>query len=436
VTDNSPKMKRSHTWRRTTVVAVAAAVVFAALGGGWYLWEISQPNTSIRLVADGPTLDQALDAVNRSVESLPGGPWTLFGGWGIATPTPLAATVVSWPNPGSTANACGEQFNGLTLWNGSIPLFDGTFNSGTAPFWQFAFFSNTSQSIEIATDVNGTTRAFPPMLMTSSCAASSWLGDAPWLYAKALTPFPPNSSILGGAAWANGAESWVNQNAGAYETYYYGYPYWGSANLLGSVSKFSRCGLVGASGVQPVSYFVGGPNGTIVTAFTGMQGCGNVESLGPPPVFTPYNTALYSAGNSTFGETYQVSFGITLTYGDIPNDTDPGGLAAWMVGLNLTQSTGSSMPLGSPACGAWVAGLGDCEANATGWFAVLSNPAGGWLGSYGTTRGGAGWTVPNVGVFTNQTVTLVFPSSWTTSGLRLEMSSVAINVTLSGGINL
>ena len=98
---------------------------------------------------EGPTLHQALSAVNASVRNMSGGPWELFSYIGLAAEDLFNPAALGLGNSTNLSlRYCGEQLAGTTLWNGStIPAFDGSIASGTAPFWQFEFSSNLTQSV-------------------------------------------------------------------------------------------------------------------------------------------------------------------------------------------------------------------------------------------------------------------------------------------------
>jgi hypothetical protein len=122
--------------RRRVIFAVAAAAIIVVAGGfGSYFVLAHLRNTGPSGVADGPTLYQAMAAMNQTLRNATGGPWGLFSVYGVAAQAPYSANVVGYPSNNLTVNACQAQFNGLTLWNGTMPVFSGTLNSGTAPFW-------------------------------------------------------------------------------------------------------------------------------------------------------------------------------------------------------------------------------------------------------------------------------------------------------------
>ena len=410
----------------TAIIALTAS--FAILGSPVYRY---RSGPVVR--ADGPTFHGALSALNESVDAAVGGPWNLFAVWGIATTLPFAPATIPWPEYNLTVNACQAQFSGLTLWNGSIPLFNGTFNSGTAPFWQFGFYSNTSSSILIATDVLDVTHVYPPMPMASACAVASGLGYEPWGWSTALRPFPADSSKMALTAWTTGGSVWTGKNQPAYETFVLGFSNWGSGYPEGLVVHFARCGLVGATGVQPGLFVLVNSDGTLYLDDETTEGCGDVSSLGPPPVLFGYtavfsNTTLLGASNSSLAE---VPFQLGPA-GNPSADFNVDGLVSWMTSLNLTDSAGQRLANGAPWCPGWVTSIDECPANATGWYAVLESESGAWLDSYPSTPGGTSWEVPNVALVSNQQIVVVAPSAWNLTGDKLVLNGTAVACPVNG----
>lgn len=433
-------MVADHGLRRRARAGIAILIVIlvvASVGGGLgILWLSSTGHSQTEPKADGPTFYQAISAVNGSVSNQSGGPWTLFGVWGIATPIPFAPNALGWFANNYTVNSCGAQFNGLTLWNGSIPLFNGGFDSGTAPFWQFAFFSNASHTILIATNVLGKTQVYPPMAMSSRCAEATGLGADPWNWAPILVPFPPNSPIMAESAWNAIGDKWTNANEPGYEKFVFGYSYWGSGNPIGRIVGFARCGEIDATGVQPYADVIVNDNGSWNSYDNGSEGCGDVISLGPPPVYGSYeldfSPPIISSENSTatFNESFQV------TYGNRTADSDAGGLVAWMTTLGVSNDTGNRLPSAIPGCSAWVPTLKDCRYNDSGWYAVLLSSNGAWLDSYPSTSNGTAWEIPNVSIVSNQFIVEVFPNSWNVSGNVFSIYGTVTAVPVGGSVTL
>jgi hypothetical protein len=418
------------------ILVVLSAVLASAAGAGIWYYETGGHSGS-GLKADGPTFYQAITEVNDSVVNETGGPWTLYAVWGIASPTPFSPNALGWSSYNQTVNSCGSQFNGLTLWNGSIPLFNGTFDSGTAPFWQFGFFSNSSQAILIATNVLGVPRVYPPMAMSSPCASASGLGGTPWGWAHTLSPFPSDSPTMAESSWTAIGERWTTANQPAYETFVLGFGYWGSGNPSGLIVKFARCGEVGATGVQPVADVILNSNGSWNSVFNGTQGCGDVISLGPPPVYGQYLLNFSIPQISHAGSTELVGQSFQVTYGSAPPvDADAGGLVTWMTNLSLSDDSKSPLPSVNPDCASWVPSLADCSAGGSGWYAILLSSNGSWLDAYPSLSGNVAWEIPNVSLASNQFLAVIVPSSWGVTGDILSINGTVPGVVVSGSVAL
>ncbi len=122
---------------------LVAALLEGVGGVGGHLWLTARGGTAPSgpgpVVPDGPTLVPAFSAVENPVSNAFGGPGALVSVFGVAAQAPFSPNVVGGVGVNRTQNPCSREYNGLTLYNGSIPVFNGTFNSGTAPFWPFAF---------------------------------------------------------------------------------------------------------------------------------------------------------------------------------------------------------------------------------------------------------------------------------------------------------
>ncbi len=184
---------------RTAIAVVVAVVVMVAGIALYFILEHGSGSSSPPLHDDGPTFYAALAEVNSSVVNVTGGPWALFSVYGIAAEEPFSAGVIAYPLNNITTNSCGAAFNGITLWNGSMPVFNGTFNSGSAPFWQFGYFSGTSQEFLLATSVDGRGHVYPPIPYPSSCQPWYDFPNTPTnpesisAWTSLLDPLPPNS---------------------------------------------------------------------------------------------------------------------------------------------------------------------------------------------------------------------------------------------------
>ena len=195
--------------RRIAVVAAIVAIVVVAGGLGGYFVLTHRAASGTRVVDDGTTYYHALAQVNGTVQNVTGYPWALFSVFGVAAQAPFSANVLSYIFENYTVNTCGRLFNGPTLWNGTMPVFTGTFDSGTAPFWQFAFYSNTTHEDLIATDVLGTPYVYPPEQNQQPGTCYPWNAvPGPLAWSKALSLVSVNSPTAGAAAWGAVSSYW------------------------------------------------------------------------------------------------------------------------------------------------------------------------------------------------------------------------------------
>jgi hypothetical protein len=421
------------------LIVVAVAVASVGLGSWWFFDRATGPNALAPKI-DGTTLYQAIAKVNQSLENVSGGPWAPFSIYGIAAEMPYSANVESYPSENQTVNACQAQFNGLTLWNGTIPVFDGTLDSGTAPFWQFGFYSNTSNQILVVTNVQGAVHVYPPMPVNGACSPWYDLGN-PETWVRELSPFLPDSSAVAQSALTEISQrinqSWFDQVSPMVEIFTTG-P--GVFDLLGDLGGgagviFERCGLAGVSGLQPVLQWGENLQGANGSLSNGTTNCAFLNH----PYFAGYGTYdLESAptNETTFPGTSQIraAFQVAMVphNSSVPTNYDGWGLASWMTSLNATSS-GRILPLGATSCGSWVSTPAECSANSTGWFAVLLSATGEWVNSYGAlAKGGAGWSEPVTAVVSNQQLLIVVPSSWAVAGDQVNATSTVSTSSLVG----
>jgi hypothetical protein len=408
-------------------VTAGIVIVAGGLSVGHVVSSHEPPGRAWPVVPDGPTFYQALSAVNASTTHLSGGPWLLFSVYGIAAPVPFSPELIGESlSENETVNFCGHEFNGVTLFNGTLPTFDGTFNSGTAPFWEFAFYSNQSQQVLVTTDIQGTVDSYSPISVSNEC--HPWVdfianNSANWT--RLQTHLPVNSSVAAAAVWGTTAQESesVAQFVGQGEPYaeimtigpgfFQGF---GDQDTYGWGVIFDRCGEVDITGVQP-----------FVAAGVANRGEGPVAGI------IYHNCALQYSGAGVFDTEYDWLFSspsIESTAGSTqvaipyqlgaayPNGTfgdfyDEVGLANWMTKLTLTSPSGPALSLASPTCLQWVPSLGDCPAAPSGWFAVLTSPYGEWIDSYGVQpNGSAGWSMAVTAFVSNQELVIVIPSSW------------------------
>jgi len=427
-------------------ILVAILVVAASAVGAYEYAQSrhSQPNQT-PVISDGPTLSQALSQVNATIANTTGGSWELFSVYGIASQAPFSPNVLGYVLENHTVNVCGALYDGTTLWNGTIPVFNGTFNSGTAPFWQFGFYSGATNQILVAVDVLGVPQVFAPQLIPGACYP--WDDTIPPVkWSQISFPLPMDSPAAASVAWAGVSAYWSQPRGPFVEIIQAGPDMFGGLGdtLSGYIFWFERCGLAGVAGLQPVL-------GVSVNA-TGTSG-GYSGDL--PPGGT--NCALQNSGYGASDAIYRVVPGLTSTNssptttwttvpfqvaiaypnGTLTNDYDAWGLANWMERLTLTSSNNTSLPSGTPTCGSWVPTLVDCPSNSSGWFAVLLSEGGKYIDSYGVQPGGSvGWNNPVSALVSNQKLVLVFPSSWDPGGDNLTFSSNVANSTIVGSLIL
>jgi hypothetical protein len=435
---NGPERNR----RRRTLVSIVVATLLVAAGTGGYVfvshWLSANPSPR----GDGPTLYGALAAVNQSVDETPGGPWTLSQVYGVASPVPTDPSSWGWGPYDEVLASCQSAFNGLTLWNGTIPVFDGTFNSGTAPFWQLVFFSNTSQQLLVTTDVLGVTHVYPPIAMTSRCAEGTGLSNKPWgmsqLFDFSGSGFPGNTPGMAAAAWTDDGKDWTSWIKHVpTEMFLMGAAQFGSGQPPDTMTTFFTCGTPGGAGATPgLDVFAQIPDTSKVGgSFNYTIGCTpTADNFSAIPVQVDFSNTTTAQGASGVA----VSAELRLSYPGGPPYGGPAynaaGITSWMVGLNLTDAEGTKLPVANPLCSTWVPTVADCPANASGWYAVLLSPDNEWEGVYGATDSGSGWSYPVLPIANNETLAVVVPASWNVTGDSLEVSSTTSRLPLTGSV--
>lgn len=419
---------------RTAIAVVVAVVVMVAGIALYFILEHGSGSSSPPLHDDGPTFYAALAEVNSSVVNVTGGPWALFSVYGIAAEEPFSAGVIAYPLNNITTNSCGAAFNGITLWNGSMPVFNGTFNSGSAPFWQFGYFSGTSQEFLLATSVDGRGHVYPPIPYPSSCQPWYDFPNTPTnpesisAWTSLLDPLPPNSPFgaqrvaqvlqTEGVSLDGRFAEIMTLGPGVFTGFGDGGGGWGV--------YFDRCGLPATPGWQPLVQAGVSNNGSEYSVENLTHNCAVVASGhggldGQYAVVFGSPSTLPVRGGSQFGLPFQVA--LADPNGTLTHDYDGWGLATWMIAMNLSSNGGGLLPLGSPTCPQWVASVQDCVANESGWFAVLTSATGQWLGAYGASPNGTEWTLPVWTVVSHQQIVIVVPSSWNVSGDSLSLAS-------------
>ena len=440
MTDDARPVRR----RALFALAVAGLVVVAGAGVYGLILNAHRSTSSVETRADGPTLYQALAEVNGSVNNTVGGPWSLFSVYGIAAQIPFSPNVIGYPTNNHTINNCGAVFNGLTLWNGTIPLFNGTFNSGTAPFWQFAYFSNTSESILLATDTLGSVEVFAPQPYPGPCNAWYDLGSNPSYWYIPPSLYPADSPAAAQSAWGGSVSGWIQENEPMVQIFTIG-P--GVFDGLGDVSGygvyFERCGLVGVTGdAEPLVQVGEDLQGQSGEVFNLSHNCALPrDDVAVPQVDGIYDLVWQSPEVSSSGPTQWISaqFQVAFAYpnGTLTRNYDGWGLANWMTALNVSNASGSELPVGAPGCPAWIANVSECAANSTGWYAVDTSSHGEWINAYGALANGTvGWTEPVTDLASLQHLVIVTPASWDLSSDRLSVNSTVSTSAVVGSTTL
>ena len=430
--------------RRRLQVIMVGGVAALLVVGGWALWrgDSTGPSSgSFGATPDGPTFAQAFSAVNHSASNLSGGPWTLSQTFGIATPVPSSPSLWGWPGEyPETMNACQEAFNGLTIWNGTLPLFNGTFDSGTAPFWQFVFFSNQSGQLLVGTDVDGEITVFPPVAMTSPCATYSGLGYEPWISARMISDglFPVNSPAMAKAAWGAVGKSWVDSLiTQPTEMYLIGdHPFGSGASPVTQLEYFT-CGTLGGVGVtKGLSVFTDPDDPSDVTAWENYSlGCTpTANNWTAIPVHLDFSgsTVTHAEGGTFYAGDFQVLTGFNSS--DVSNQSL--GIASWMLRLGLESSNGTILTLGTGGCENWTGPYTGCLPDAFGWYAVLLSATGQWLDCFGEKTAQGGWTLPVVPIVSGQSILLVVQNSLNLANSTLAISSTTAALPLSGNYSI
>lgn len=423
------------------MILISVALLTAG-GVGSYAALTWRSSSGPAVVADGPTFYQALAALNESVDAEPGGPWTITQVYGVASPVPADPGSWGYDLYDQAWSSCQGLFNGVTLWNGTIPIFKGTYNSGTAPFWQIVYFSNASQQILVTTDVLGVVALYPPIAMSSLCAERTGFTAYSWKEAQIISEygFPGDTPAMARTIWDGFGKQYSNWlRKPLAEMYLFGGVEFGSGQAASTEIQFFTCGTPGEAGATPglAAYAPYSDTAELGTTWNYTLGCTPESTLGVPiPLRINFtSSSILQASNATIvDEKYQF-----LMEGSPPfvgTGDNLRGMTSWMVGLNLTGSDGTPLPLASPGCAAWVPSVTDCVRNMSGWYAVLLSPDDEWEGTYGLTATGPGWSYPVLPIANNETIALIVPTSWNVSGDLLQIASTTPELPLTGSVEL
>ncbi|MCI4339766.1 MAG: hypothetical protein L3J73_00650 [Thermoplasmata archaeon] len=411
----------------------ALGIVVLLLVAGVAEWGIlAYPATAPTPIVGPPgwtTFRESALPAQGMADRVPGGPWALAFGQGVASTQPWSPALSgTWgPTP-----ACAARLAGLSLftyWNASAyPKSSGAtvFTSGTAPLWTFGYRNPLGDTL-VLSDVNGSIGYNGVWPSTSGCAGPLDPGydlgfspdsvlDSPQVAQSMLrtpsgalqqaTPFPPLDPRNPGSAFEMYSVGvWVSGAQG----YLYGESTIGNRTPSWWVS-YGACGLRGASGVVP-----------------------GVVALVDPST----GTFLGSVGQWT--QTCS-AVGLNGSFGASALTTLPsaqGSVQSWI--LNLRPETSASpapknwnlvttdsirpylaansspekfpfdtvVPSGTATCTVTAKTISDCFPTSTGWYVVLTDGQGNWLDSFPSAGGGSNWTVSGVPVHSGDELKLL-----------------------------
>ena len=209
---------------------------------------------------------------------------------------------------------------------------------------------------------------------------------------------------------------------------------------------FVSCGLAGFTGYGTdwaagygLAYYSGvNKNGSYAGVFNATTSCflGNTPTV-PGAVTGAYRLQFANVSTSTESGTTWISTSSAVNFALTSGGDyyDMWGLANWMVNLSVTTPMGQRLALAPSECPDWVSPVSACQADGSGWYAVLLSENGEWLASYGVTSDGtAGWTVPVTAMVSHQRLVAVIPGSWSITGDSLNVTSTTSYATVSASV--
>jgi hypothetical protein len=433
--------------RPLVVLVVLIVVVAGVVAGILWIGQLGSPqhNQTPPPFDDGPTFHSALAQVNSTARGTPGGPWLLFSAMGLAAQATIMPSARGISPNNLSVQYCGSQFDGLTIWNGtSFPVFNGSIASGTAPFWQFAFFSNASQMILVATDINFVPTVFPPIPVTNPCAMYGFGGAVvASSYVSWLNPIPIDTNIQAANAALVLGNSFERANYPILEMFNLGYtPFDGTnhdGNGVGLGVEYSRCGMIGAAGLQPEGDVGEDANGTVTNFGTGSLSCTVVNG-------TTIGSYLFTFGSNGTSEPvepgstglllpFQVEYQNCTASDNDSSCRDGYGMVSWMTSLTLEAPGGNPLPSAPSSCQTWTYSLSRCGASSSGWSVVLVTANGAWVDVFPGTNGTT-WAIPNALMVSQEALVLLVPSAWNLMGDRLTIQGSAAVPAVTGFVGV
>jgi len=347
-----------------------------------------------------------------------GGPWRLISAVGIVSTEPVA------PEPDSIpAGAC-QDLPGPTVWNGSrIPVWGGSLDLGIAPFWELLFINSTSALLPIQT-VNDSLIPDRPVGPTTPCGiALSTIGGPHYsLQSSPTVSAPIDSSGAAHLAWIHGGSGFVAANPRV--TVWLGiggpFPVYGIPWGIGWGLVYGTCGIPGIHGNANESDFAI-PNATTVVSI----GTGNATCT----------WAKYTLGFGPSSQSAAPGGGVWVSV-PIANVTHTVSLNTWMLSLAIANSSRTFQPVANVTCNDIAFGSETCRAESPGWFAALTTDRGYWLDVLGWNGSAGGWRLPNVGVYSNETLVVYLPPNLAATALTVNAVSTLPSVQISGSADI
>jgi hypothetical protein len=390
------------------VPTVWALAVFPSQGG------LAQP-------MGGSDYDGAVATANHIISNASGGPWTLISGLGVAATLPVMPLTTA-----DTPVAC-QDIPGISIWNASrLPLWGGSLSSGFAPFWSLLFL-NASRYIAPVEVEGGKAFLQSPLSPTSPCN----LGLQGSLAAAKGINVTIDSTTAAAAAWNAVGASLVSSDGNV--VVYYSVGAIQLSNIFGTEGSswsvtYTHCGLPGYAVLQPFAVaIVNGASGGVIESGRGGFDCSlnNYALTLGAPHSTPYdngilvNVPISVASNQTGGSSINNSVG----------------LVSWMTGVSLSEGPTSEVP-GHVVCSSALFSLATCTILDQGWFAVMMSSSGTWLDVYSRAGGTPQWILPNVPIYTNDSLTIFVPASLETFPLDLSFESGSALVSILGSATI
>jgi hypothetical protein len=161
--------------RRRWVALLAMAIIVLLLVGGLtfsgHLGTLISPNRGSPPGVDSVSFSSAYDSVNSSVQSTPGGPWTLW-----------AASGVDIPSDGSLPTPSNFSTGGPCPVKASPPFVTASPTDairGVSPNWELGFESTAGNALLTAVVVNGDSEVLGTIPISRSCGILEKWGTLP-----------------------------------------------------------------------------------------------------------------------------------------------------------------------------------------------------------------------------------------------------------------